>query len=179
MARKRMRQNAIMEIITGEIIDTQELMTSRLIERGFRATQATVSRDIKDMRLVKTPLETGGSRYSSPPDPSAASMPSAGVSKRMRRIFAHSVLSYTQAQNLVVVKTMPGAAQTACEAVDTLGMPEVAGTLGGDNTFIIIAKDSADVPAILDRLRLMREEERVEESSRPKLANADEAGWGG
>ncbi|MDR1599440.1 MAG: arginine repressor [Oscillospiraceae bacterium] len=155
MTKKNLRQNTIMEVIAGEVIDTQELLTARLVERGFHATQATVSRDIKEMRLIKTPLEFGGSRYSAPSSV-AGDLASSSVSERLRRIFAQSALSFTQAQNLVVVKTMPGAAQTACEAVDTMGMPEIVGTLGGDNTFIIIARDSADVPPILERLRVMR-----------------------
>ncbi|MDR0395845.1 MAG: arginine repressor [Oscillospiraceae bacterium] len=155
MTKKNMRQNTIMEIIAGELIDTQELLTARLLERGFRATQATISRDIKEMRLIKTPLEFGGSRYTAPSSTSG-SMSSANVSERLRRIFAQSALSFAQAQNLIVVKTMPGAAQTACEAVDTMGMPEIVGTLAGDNTFVIIVRDSDSAPVIMDRLRMMR-----------------------
>ncbi|GHU67360.1 arginine repressor [Clostridia bacterium] len=158
MTKKKQRQDAIMAIINTEVIDTQEQLTQRLIERGIHVTQATVSRDINDMRLMKTPLDFGGSRYAVPAMTVSAPLPPSSVSDRLRRIFAQSVLSFTQAQNLVVVKTMPGAAQTACEAVDTLGLPEIVGTLGGENTFIIIAKNNEDVPTVIDQLQRLRDD---------------------
>ncbi|GHU76305.1 arginine repressor [Clostridia bacterium] len=156
MGKKDTRQDVILQIIAQEVIDTQEALTSRLNERGYHATQATVSRDIKDLMLTKMPVESGGSRYVMPASPLSGLTP-LGISERMRRIFSSSVMSFTQAQNLVVVKTMPGAAQTACEAVDTSSMPEVVGTLAGDNTFIIIARNNDDVPPIIERLIRMRD----------------------
>ena len=144
---KSLRQTTILSIIAQESIDTQEELTAKLLAMGIKATQATVSRDVKEMRLTKALLENGGYRYISP------STQNYGISERMIHVFAQTVLEMTEAQNLIVIKTLPGAAHAAAEAVDNLGMAEIVGTLAGDNTLIIVTHRNSEVPYVLDRLR--------------------------
>jgi transcriptional regulator of arginine metabolism len=146
---KSLRQSTILSIIGQEAIETQEQLTEKLHTRGIKATQATVSRDVKELRLTKALLEDGGYRYVSP------SVQSFGISERMIRVFAQTVVSMTEALNLLVVKTLPGAAHAAGEAIDNLGMAEIVGTLAGDNTCVIITHRNSEVPYVMDRLRQM------------------------
>jgi len=146
---KSHRQSAILSLIGAHDIGTQEELTERLNAAGIRATQATISRDVKELRLTKSLREDGGYRYTCP------AAQNFGISDRMVRVFAQTVLSINEAQNLIVIKTLPGAAQAAAEAVDNLGMSEIVGTLAGDNTCVVITRKSAEVPYVTDRLNQM------------------------
>ena len=120
---KNDRQSMILEIISQENIETQEQLLSRLQERGITSTQATISRDIKELRLVKE-MAGGGYRYVVS---ERKGMVDSDV--RLRNIFKEGVVSVDLAQNIVVVRTMPGLASAACSALDSMDIPGMVGSL--------------------------------------------------
>lgn len=132
---KGRRQSEILSIIAAHPIETQEQLLSALRERGIIATQATISRDIKELHLVKELTETGGYRYAMPEQAGPTN-----VTGRLRTIFRESVVSYDCAQNLVVVKTMPGLGSAAGAALDDMEIPDLVGTLAGDDTVLLILR---------------------------------------
>ena len=134
---KNDRQSMILEIISQENIETQEQLLSRLQERGITSTQATISRDIKELRLVKE-MSGGGYRYVVS---ERKGMVDSDV--RLRNIFKEGVVSVDLAQNIVVVRTMPGLASAACSALDSMDIPGMVGSLAGDDTGILIMRDNA------------------------------------
>ena len=135
---KSKRQSRILEIVAHEDIETQEELLERLRQNGFKSTQATVSRDIRDLRLVKSQIGDGQYKYAI-----SAEMAESAFSSRLRSIFRDSVISFEAAQNIVVLKTMPGLAPAACSALDALEHPDVAGTLAGDDTAFVAMRDNA------------------------------------
>ena len=133
---KRARQAEILNIIQAVDVETQEQLLDELKARGFSATQATISRDIKELRLVKEP-PGGGSRYA-PSERKGL----ADSDARLRNIFKEGVTSVDRAQNIVVVRTMPGLASAACSALDSMEIPGMVGSLAGDDTGILIMRDN-------------------------------------
>lgn len=123
------RQSVILDIITHQNIETQRQLQEALLERGVKSTQATLSRDIKDMRLVKELGPTGAYRYTvsgrSEEDDSR---------QRLQKILRESVISYNVAMNILVIKTLPGLAPAVCSALDGMTIEGLAGTLAGDDT---------------------------------------------
>ena len=117
-------------------VETQEQLLDELKARGFSATQATISRDIKELRLVKE-LSGGGYRYASSERKGLADSDA-----RLRNIFKEGVTSVDRAQNIVVVRTMPGLASAACSALDSMEIPGMVGSLAGDDTGILIMRDN-------------------------------------
>ncbi|HIQ63361.1 MAG: arginine repressor [Christensenellales bacterium] len=146
---KRQRHREILEIISQESVETQEDLARRLRERGFEVTQATVSRDIKELRLLKVLTDEGSYRYA------VAEKAEQGLTERLRRIFTETALHVDVAENLIVIKTLPGSAHAAAEMVDTMRWPETVGTLAGDNTILVIARDAQIAPALAERFRGM------------------------
>ena len=143
---KSTRQNAILELIRERDIETQEELADALRKRDFKVTQATVSRDIRELRLLKVLSPAGTYKY-------AAADKSEGVlSDRFHRIFSESVLSISHAYNQVIIKTLPGSANVAAEMVDSLHWPEIIGTLAGDNTFLMIVRSIDEVDTVLRRI---------------------------
>ena len=141
------RQLKILEIIAKHDIDTQEELVARLREDGYSVTQATVSRDIKDMNIIKT-FTDDGRHYKyvaqQPKEPSTAD--------KFIKIFRNTVLSIRSAENLVILKTEQGAANAAAELIDRLEYEEILGVIAGDNT-IFVAVDSVDhVDGVIDAL---------------------------
>lgn len=136
------RHARILDIITEHPIETQDELLTRLREEGFKATQATISRDIKDLRLVKTLGSDGKYRYVS------ASRSSTDIRTNFSNLFSTSVNSIDIAQNLVVIKTLSGMAQAVCAALDSADYPSVVGTIAGDDT-IFIACRTADLAVSL------------------------------
>ena len=135
---KNVRQSEILNIVRTRDIDTQEQLLEELRARGFTTTQATISRDIKELRLVKELTGSGGYWYAlSERKPASTSDP------RLRNIFKEGVISVDVAQNIVVVRTMPGLASAACSALDNMEIEGVVGTLAGDDTGILIMRDNA------------------------------------
>ena len=146
---KAMRHAMILQLIDGMEIDTQEMLADQLLARGVSVTQATISRDIKELRLVKVLTDHGTYKYST------ADRVEKNVSDRMIRLFSESVVSLTEAENLIVIKTLPASAGIACEAIDGLNWNEIAGTLAGENIIFVAIKSKEQVPAVMNRFRAM------------------------
>ena len=131
------RQNAILEIIAERDIETQHQLLRALAERGVKSTQATLSRDIKDMRLVKELGPNGNYRYVP-----VGKQESSDHSQRLHKIFKESVISYDVAQNLFIIRTLPGLASAACSAIDGMEVPGLVGSLAGDDTAFLAMRDN-------------------------------------
>ena len=144
---KARRQALIREIVESQSIQTQEELAQALGERGLLVTQATVSRDIKEMHLLKVLAEDGSYRYAT------MDKEEQGTSDRLIRMLSDSVVSMDSANNLIVIRTLPGSAHVAGEAVDCLKWPEVLGTIAGDNTILVIVRSNEDVEAVMRRFR--------------------------
>ena len=130
---KSKRQAKILEIISTTNVETQEQLLQELEEAGFRSTQATISRDIKELRLVKTTSAAGGYKYSMP-ETTAES----GYMPKLKTIFKECVTKVDYAQNIVVVRTLNGMANAAAAAIDAMKIDDVVGTLAGDDTIFIL-----------------------------------------
>ena len=143
---KSTRQNAILEVIRDKDIETQEELADELRRRDFKVTQATVSRDIRELRLLKVLSSTGTYKYAT------ADKPENGLSDRFHRIFSESVLGMSHAYNQVIIKTLPGSANVAAEMIDSLRWPEILGTLAGDNTILMIVRSVEEVDTVLRRI---------------------------
>ena len=139
---KNARQSEILSIIQEVEVETQEQLLEQLRARGYNATQATISRDIKELRLVKELSGRGGYRYTL-----SDRKNSTGVDLRLRNIFKEGVTSVEVAQNIVVVRTMPGLASAACSALDGMEIAGMVGSLAGDDTGMLIMRDSASAEA--------------------------------
>lgn len=144
------RAQRIIEIIARTPIATQEQLVRALRARGIRVTQATVSRDIKRLGLVKIPTGDGSYRYAMPGE---APHPGEEVRRRLQRAFADYVTAVEEGSGLVLVKTADGSAGPVAEAIDDAAWPEVAGTVAGDNTIIVVPRRARDRVVVLRRLR--------------------------
>ena len=142
------RQAAILDIITSNEIKTQEELSAHLRERGYTATQATISRDIKELRIVKELTSFGTYRYST----AAREVPGA-FSGRLNTIFRECVTNFDYAQNTVVIHTLPGLANAAASAVDAMKMSVVLGTLAGDDTVVVIMRDTNAAAAFCGEIK--------------------------
>ena len=152
---KNARQKKILELIEAYDIDTQDTLIKKLSEAGFAVTQATVSRDIKELRLVKTPGQGGGYRYAT------AKSGNEPISAKFHSIFAGSVVQVRHAQNIVVVNCLPGMAQAACAAMDSLHWSQVVGTLAGDDTFFCVVTGEREAEdLVLELKKMLSETER-------------------
>ena len=134
---KNDRQAMILEIIAQENIETQEQLLGRLCERGIRCTQATISRDIKQMHLIKEPVGHGVYKYAV-----SSNRTKLNFAEKLRTIFRESITSIASAQNIVVLKTMPGLASAACSALDNMEINYMIGSLAGDDTAFLVMKDA-------------------------------------
>ncbi|MBO4299044.1 MAG: arginine repressor [Clostridia bacterium] len=146
---KAMRHAMILQLIDTMEIDTQEMLADQLMARGIKVTQATISRDIKELRLIKVLSDHGTYKYAT------AERADRNISDRMIRIFSESVVSMIEAENLIVIKTLPASANVAAEAIDSLNWSEIAGTLAGENSIFVALKSRDMVPTILSRFRAM------------------------
>ena len=133
---KTQRQAKIMEIVSTRDVEAQEQLLEALQNAGFYSTQATISRDIKELRIVKELTKYGTYRYTS----SAKEM-SGSFSSRLNTIFKECVTGFDFAQNLVVIHTIPGLAGAAASAVDSMEMSFILGTIAGDDTVLIVMRD--------------------------------------
>ena len=135
---KNDRQAMILEIISRENIETQEQLLTRLRDRGVRCTQATISRDIKQLHLIKEPVGHGVYKYAV-----SGNRSKLNVAEKLQTIFRECIVSIDHAQNMVVIKTMPGLANGACSALDNLDMPDIVGSLAGDDTEFLVMRTAA------------------------------------
>ena len=145
---KTQRQAKIMEIISTKDIETQEQLLQSLQEAGFYSTQATISRDIKELRIVKELTSFGTYRYTT-----SGKDGSHTVSARLNTIFRECITGFDYAQNMIVIKTMPGLASAAASAIDAMNMGVVLGTLAGDDTVFVVMRDSNSAAAFCGEIR--------------------------
>lgn len=147
---KSNRQKKILELIAEKTIETQEQLLKELQDCGYKSTQATISRDIKELRIIKTLDGLGSYRYSAPKQESGEHLDA-----RFRVIFRECVTSLDYAQNLVVIKTMPGLGAAAGANIDALHMPAIVGTLSGDDTTLVIMRDTDSARSLCAEIRKM------------------------
>lgn len=134
---KSQRQAKILEIISARNVETQEQLLAALQQEGFRGTQATISRDIKELRIVKELTSLGTYRYTT-----SSSDMIGSFSTRLNTIFRECVVGFDYAQNIIVIRTLPGLASAAGSAVDAMNLSTVVGTLAGDDTVMIVMRDN-------------------------------------
>jgi transcriptional regulator of arginine metabolism len=137
------RQNKILELINDRPVDTQEMLCSLLKEAGYDVTQATVSRDIKELQLIKTLSPSGKYAYSQVKG-------NGPITERFVKIFKETITSITPAENIIVVKTLSGCASAAGEAIDSVDFPHLVGSIAGDNTLMLVVDKVKNVHAVMD-----------------------------
>lgn len=148
---KTNRQAMIVSIIKELVIKTQEELGDALKDKGVLVTQATLSRDIKELGLIKIPTLEGFYRYSLPQDRTPGDL-----MRRAQHILEDAVISIDSAQNIIVIKTMSGTAQGVAAAFDELEWPEVVGSVAGDNTIMVVVYNKEQVEEVLNRLHQIR-----------------------
>lgn len=145
---KSKRQAKIVEIISNTNVETQEQLLAALQEAGFNSTQATISRDIKELRIVKELTSFGTYRYTT-----AAREISGTFSTRLNTIFKECVTGFDYAMNIIVIHTLPGLANAAASALDAMKMSVILGTLAGDDTVMVIMRDTNAAAAFCGELK--------------------------
>ncbi|HHV72471.1 MAG TPA: arginine repressor [Clostridia bacterium] len=147
---KSKRHSLILEIIKSKDIETQEELTAELEKRGINVTQATVSRDIKELRLIKVPTEANRYKYALPEE-----QVSAAIYEKMSRVIKESVINIDASENIIVIKTLTGSAQGVAAGIDSIKWPEVIGTVAGDDTIFLVIKPKDAVQSVMEKLRLL------------------------
>ena len=145
---KNQRQAKIMEIIANRNVETQEQLLAELQNAGFRSTQATISRDIKELRIVKELTSFGTYRYTAVRDEVGGTF-----SSKLNTIFRECINSYDYAQNLIVIRTLPGLASAAASAIDAMNMSVVVGSIAGDDTVLVIMRDNNAAAAFCGEIK--------------------------
>lgn len=145
---KQMRWEAILRIVSEQQIGTQKELAAVLLEKGFDVTQATLSRDIRDLHLVKTTMENGGYGYKVP-----GKVENHPASSKFYTIFEASVTSVETAMNQVVIHTYTGMAQAVCAALDGMAWDNVLGTIAGDDTILAITRNEESAMKVAQALR--------------------------
>ena len=147
---KSSRHSKILEIISEYPIETQDELLSRLKTEGYKVTQATISRDIKDLRLVKTLGSDGKYRYT------GAQASSSDIRSNFDQLFMSSVVSIDLAQNIVVIKTLSGMANAVCAALDSTGNSAIVGTIAGDDTIFVACRTDDHAHSLVSALKQFR-----------------------
>lgn len=145
--KKYTRQTKILELISKSEIETQEELAEGLKAMGIDVTQATISRDIKELRLVKVMSKSGKYKYAT------IGQSQEGITDRLNKIFENSVVSIDNAMNIIVIKTIPGAAQICASAIDYMGVEGIVGTLAGDDTVFVAIRKLEDVDYVLQEFK--------------------------
>ena len=146
---KAERLQTILRLVQEHPISRQEVLLEHLRNEGFEVTQATVSRDIKELRLIKALASDGSYRYAT------AEKGENGLNERLIRMFSETVVSMVSAYNQIIVRTLPASANIAAETIDSLQWPEVLGTIAGDNTILMIVRTVEEVRPVMERLNAM------------------------
>lgn len=146
---KGQRQVKIREIITNNEIETQDELVESLFNAGFNVTQATVSRDIKELQLIKVPLDDGRYKYSMPADLRYNPL------QRLKRALTDHFMSIDSTENLVVMKCLPGTANTITSLIDGMDWSEVMGTISGDDTILIICRTKKESDKVVKQITSM------------------------
>ena len=149
---KTKRQTKILELIKKYEIETQEDLSAYLEQEGYQVTQATVSRDIRELKLTKVSLTNGRQKYI------ALLETNEDLSQKYERIFRDGFISMDIAQNLLVIKTVSGMAMAVAAALDALQLREIVGTIAGDDTIMCAARSTEDAIRVIDKLRKFVEE---------------------
>jgi transcriptional regulator of arginine metabolism len=144
---KARRQMKVQEIITKEIIHTQEELADKLQLSGFNVTQATVSRDIKEMGLIKVPSADADYRYAVPNE-----VHPTNLQDRLKRVLRETVVSINDTESLIVIRTIPGNAHALAAVMDNSNWEEVIGTVAGDDTILLVIKPKEAVTGVLERI---------------------------
>lgn len=150
---KTLRQKKIMELVENQEISTQEELAEALKKAGFEVTQATISRDIKELRFVKIPTGNNTYRYGLPPERS--NFPQ--NDERLKRMIQDSVVSLDYSENLVVLRTYPGNAQAVASLIDGAEWESVIGTVAGDDTILLVVKPLGQVENLIKKIRSLME----------------------
>ena len=146
---KNSRQKRILEIIRSHNVQTQEELLLKLCESGYSVTQATVSRDINSLRLVKVPDGSGGYKYSE------TGMRSSANTSEFLAMFTDNVTSVTRGQNIVCVKCLTGMAQAVCAYFDSINRENIVGTLAGEDTIFVLCKTEKDAESLTEEMQKM------------------------
>lgn len=142
---KNRRQRRILEIVSNETIGTQKELAERLQQEGFETTQATISRDIKELLLVK--VNIGGDRYKY-----VIAQETPVTDAKLRMVLREFILSYDYSENLLILNTAPGNANTVASAIDRARWPQVIGTLAGDDTVMLVIKPKEAVQGVVEKI---------------------------
>ena len=145
------RHAKIIELINKHHIETQEELAEYLNQEGFKVTQATVSRDIRDLKLTKVPYENGKQRYA------VHQSAENGMSEKYIRVLRDGYVSMDMAQNILVIKTVSGMAMAVAAALDALKFSEVVGCIAGDDTIMVAVRTVEDTQILMDKIHLMIE----------------------
>ncbi len=145
---KGLRHAKIKEIVDQQIMETQEELAAALRKHGIEVTQATVSRDIKELMLIKVPTGDGKYRYAFPAEQGVMLSQA-----RMERTFQDSVISILSTHNLIVIRTLPGTAQAVAYTIDYVRWPEILGTVAGDDTIFVAVASPEDAQLAINRFR--------------------------
>lgn len=141
------RHAKILEIIEENVIETQEELAEMLKKNGINVTQATVSRDIKELRLIKVLTEDGRYKYAAMREQDSM------LNERLYKVFAETVLTIDYTGNFIVIKTFSGAANAAAEALDAFDLKEIVGTVAGDNTIFVLVRSQENVLSVIERFK--------------------------
>ena len=144
---KTSRQSKIIEIIRKNEVETQDELSALLEKEGFRVTQATVSRDIRELKLTKIPTVSGRQKYAVITDAPE------NLSKKYERVLREGFLSMDMAQNILVIKTVSGMASAVCAAIDAMKMREIVGSIAGDDTIMCAIRTVDDTYAVMKKIR--------------------------
>lgn len=144
---KTSRQSKIIEIIQKNEVETQDELSALLEKDGFRVTQATVSRDIRELKLTKIPTAAGRQKYAVITDAPE------NLSKKYDRVLREGFLSMDMAQNILVIKTVSGMASAVCAAIDAMKMREIVGSIAGDDTIMCAIRTVDDTYAVMKKIR--------------------------
>ena len=148
---KTNRQSKIIEIIQKNEVETQDELSALLEKDGFRVTQATVSRDIRELKLTKIPTAGGRQKYAVITDAPE------NLSKKYERVLREGFLSMDMAQNILVIKTVSGMASAVCAAIDAMKMREIVGSIAGDDTIMCAIRTVDDTYAVMKKIRRIGE----------------------
>ena len=146
---KSERHAKILEIIRKNEVETQEELSDRLEREGFQVTQATVSRDIRELKLTKVAMRNGKQKYA------ALTEPAEDLSQKYIRVLKDGFASMDMAQNILVVRTVSGMAMAVAAALDALNFHEIVGTIAGDDTIMCAVRSVEENIRLMDRLRKM------------------------
>ncbi len=141
---KARRHVKILELLDKEVIHTQEELADRLRQEGLQVTQATVSRDIKELGLIKVPVDGDGYRY-------VQDITAHGHWNKLKSYFKNSVLTISESENIIVIKTLPGTAPAVGAAIDSLPWDEILGSVAGDDTILVVVASKGEVAEISDK----------------------------